>query len=88
MGIGTGIFLLVVGGILAFGVRDSFDALNLTAIGYICMAAGALAIILSLVLQNNRRRSSTTVIEERRDATRPVGPGESVVREERRDPEI
>ena len=30
MGLGTGIALLVVGGILAFGVKDSFSALDLT----------------------------------------------------------
>ena len=71
MGLGTGIALLVVGGILAFGVRDSFSAIDLTAIGYICMAAGVLAIILTLVLQSQRQRSSHTTVYERRD--RPGG---------------
>jgi hypothetical protein len=67
MGLGTGITLLVVGGILAFGVKDSFDALDLTAIGYICMAAGVLAIILTLVLQQQRRSTSHTSVVERRN---------------------
>lgn len=67
MGLGTGIALLVVGGILAFGVKDSFDALDLTAIGYICMAAGVLAIILTLVLQQQRRNTSHTSVVERRN---------------------
>ena len=67
MGIGAGIFLLVVGGILAFGVRDSLDALDLTAIGYICMGAGVLAIILTLVLQQQRRNTSHTSVVERRN---------------------
>jgi hypothetical protein len=67
MGLGTGIALLVVGGILAFGVKDSFDALDLTAIGYICMAAGVLAIILTLVLQQQRRSTSHTSVVERRN---------------------
>ena len=40
MSLGLGIFLLVVGGILAFGVRDQFIDFDLTAIGYVCMAAG------------------------------------------------
>lgn len=92
MGIGTGIFLLVVGAILAFAVRDSWDALDLTVIGYICMGAGALGIVLALILQNQRRSTSHTVVQERYDNTPPVtrepGPGETVVREERRDPGV
>src|SRR4051794_33064964 len=52
MGIGVGITLLVLGGIAAFGIRDQWSAIDLTAIGYICMAVGALAIILALVLNN------------------------------------
>jgi len=67
MGLGTGIALLVVGGILAFGVKDSFSALDLTAIGYICMGAGVLAIILTLVLQQQRRNTSHTSVVERRN---------------------
>lgn len=66
MGLGTGIALLVVGGILAFGVRDSLEAVNLTVIGYICIAAGALAIILSLVVNNQRRSTAHTEVIERR----------------------
>ncbi len=67
MGLGTGIFLLVVGGILAFGVKDSFDAVDLTAVGYICMGAGVLAIILTFVVQQQRQRTSHTTVVERRD---------------------
>lgn len=72
MGLGTGITLLVVGGILAFGVQDSIDAINLTVIGYICMAAGALAIILSLVVTQQQRTTAHTEVVERRD--RPPAP--------------
>jgi hypothetical protein len=67
MYIGGGITLLVVGAILAFGVRDRVDALDLTAIGYIGMAAGALAIVLSFVLQAQRTNTSHTEVVERRD---------------------
>lgn len=71
MGIGGGIFLLVVGAILAFAVRDSVEAIDLTVVGYICMGAGALALIISLVV--NAQRSNTTHREviERHDDTRP-----------------
>ncbi|GAA1427231.1 hypothetical protein GCM10009616_03810 [Microlunatus lacustris] len=71
MSLGLGIFLLVVGGVLAFGVRDQFSALDLTAIGYVCMAGGVLAIILTLVLQQQRRRTSNATYVERRDDPRP-----------------
>lgn len=71
MSLGLGIFLLVVGGILAFGVRDQLTDFDLTAIGYVCMAGGALAIVLTLVLQQQRRRTTNTTYVERRDDTRP-----------------
>jgi len=74
MGIGGGIFLIVVGAILAFAVSDSVDAVDLTMIGYICMAAGVLALIISLVV--NAQRSNTTHREviERHDDRRPPAP--------------
>lgn len=72
MGLGTGIALLVVGGILAFAVQDSFEAVDLTIVGYICLAAGALAIILSLVSNNQRRSTAHTEVVERRGG--PPGP--------------
>ena len=72
MSLGLGIFLLVAGGILAFGVRDQWSAIDLTAIGYVCMAGGVLAIILSLILAQQRRRTSHTTRVERHDGTPPV----------------
>lgn len=71
MYIGGGISLLVVGAILAFGVRDRVDVLDLTAIGWICMAAGALAIILSLVLNRQSSNTAHTEVIERRDVGGP-----------------
>ena len=69
MSLGAGILLLVVGGILAFGVRDQWSAIDLTAIGYVCMAGGALAIILSLVIGQQRRRTSHTTTVQRAATT-------------------
>lgn len=71
MGIGAGISLLVIGAILSFGVRDSIDAIDLTVIGYICMGAGALGIILALVMNNQRANTSHTEYVERRDMGNP-----------------
>ncbi|MDN4477915.1 DUF6458 family protein [Demequina lignilytica] len=58
MALGSGIFLIVIGAILAFAVRDSIDAVDLTMVGYIALAAGVIAIIISLVV--NAQRSNTT----------------------------
>lgn len=65
MALGSGIFLLVVGAILAFAVRDSIEAVDMVMIGYICMGAGVLALILSLVLYAQRGRTSHHEVVER-----------------------
>jgi len=72
MGIGAGIFLLAVGGILAFGVTDRISGVDLTVVGYILMGAGALGIALVLLLNGQRTRTShTTVVEERHEPRDP-----------------
>ena len=58
MSLGLGIFLLVAGGILAFGVRDQWSAFDLTVIGYVLMAGGALAIILYFIVMGQRRSAA------------------------------
>ena len=72
MYIGGGIFLLVIGAILAFAVNDtSVGAVDLSVIGWICMGGGALAIRLSRVLMNQRANTSHTEGVERRDLGGP-----------------
>lgn len=58
MYIGGSIVLLALGAILAFAVQDAISGVDLVVVGYILMAAGALGIVLSLVLmgQRNDRR--------------------------------
>ncbi len=63
---GTGIGLLVIGAILAFAVRDAISGVDLTMIGYICMAGGLLAVILGLVT-NAQATRRTNVVEHRDD---------------------
>ena len=75
MRIGPGITLIVVGAVLAFAVRDSWSAVNLTALGIIIMLAGAAGIWLSYRLTNQRRRADTKVIDpevERQYRTSPA----------------
>nr|WP_300151139.1 DUF6458 family protein [Propionicimonas sp.] len=63
---GSGIALLVIGAILAFAVKDSIPGVSLTIIGYICLGAGVLAIILGLVT-NAQASKRTNVVEHRDD---------------------
>ena len=65
MGIGLGIVLVVIGLILVLGVIN-FDIsfVDDSALGWILLVVGILAIILALVI--NQQRSRTTHVEERR----------------------
>lgn len=63
---GGSIALLALGAILAFAVQDRLAGVDLVAVGYICMAAGALGIILSLVVNGQRERGG-----RRRDVRPP-----------------
>ncbi len=56
MKIGFGIFLIAVGAILSFAVKDSISGVNLAMIGWILMGAGALVTIISLVLMTANRK--------------------------------
>ncbi len=63
MGIGLGVFLIIVGAVLAFGVKANLNDFDLTTIGYILMGGGVLVIILSLLvfMPRTRRARSTAV---------------------------
>ncbi len=75
MGIGTGIFLIVVGAILAFAISpDTWEVVNLNIVGYICIAAGILALILALVYNQQRRNTSHREVVERYDDRRNPPP--------------
>jgi len=64
MGIGVSVFLLAVGGILAWGVNvDNAEGFNINTIGVILMVVGAIGLIVSLAIFGSRGRS--TVVEER-----------------------
>ncbi|CAL8973354.1 MAG: DUF6458 family protein [Actinobacteria bacterium] len=63
---GSGIALLVIGAILSFAVRDMVPGVDLTMVGYICLGAGVLAIIIGLVT-NAQASRRTNVVEHRSD---------------------
>ncbi len=63
MGIGFGVFLIIVGAVVAFGVKAHIYNFDLTTIGYILMGGGVLVILLSLLifLPRTRRARSSAV---------------------------
>jgi hypothetical protein len=50
MAFGTSIFLIAVGAILKYAITDSLDDVDLSTVGLILMIAGALGIVLSLIV--------------------------------------
>lgn len=60
MSLGAGIFLVVIGAILAYALNIQVDWIDLHLVGYILMVAGVVGIVIGLVLLTRRRRSVTT----------------------------
>ena len=66
MAIGLGIVLIVAGLVLVLDVVNwDTAAVDMETLGWILLIAGALAIVISLIVQSQRTRS-THVVEERR----------------------
>ncbi|MBC7374917.1 MAG: hypothetical protein H7323_13090 [Frankiales bacterium] len=63
MGIGASIFLLALGAILAFAVNVQTSGFDINTIGIILMIAGAVGLVMFLLVFGRRDRSS--VGEER-----------------------
>jgi hypothetical protein len=78
MSLGLGIFLVVVGAILVWALNFSVDWIDLDLVGYILMGAGAVIIILGIVLLTRKRNSVSTTHR----VVDPVN-GEQVTRQER-----
>ena len=56
MRLGTSIFLLALGAVLAFAVDVQLSSVDLDVVGWILMAAGALGIVVELAVWAPRRR--------------------------------
>ena len=77
MGIGASVFLLAVGAILTFALNVEISGVDLDMVGWVLMAAGAIGLVVTLIIWGGRRREVVTTapaeyrtVEERRD----VGP--------------
>ncbi|TCC54960.1 hypothetical protein E0H73_37830 [Kribbella pittospori] len=66
MGIGVSVFLLAVGGVLAFAVSDRISGVDLTAVGYILMGAGALGLAITMFFISQRSHTTHTSVTEHR----------------------
>jgi uncharacterized membrane protein HdeD (DUF308 family) len=71
MGIGAGIVLIVIGAILLFALNIDMPFVSDDTLGIILIVAGALALVLALVLQAQRSRTKH-VQENRYDGPPPV----------------
>jgi len=86
MTIGSGIGLIILGAILAFGIEaDTIGGINLQFIGYILMAGGLVGLIIGLGLMSRRagpRRTSRTEVTEQnttRGGTETVRRSDNVI---------
>jgi uncharacterized membrane protein len=65
MGIGASVIIMAVGAILTFAVEaGSAEGFNINTIGIILMIAGALGLLMTLLIWGPRNR--TRVVEDRR----------------------
>ena len=78
MGIGVSIFLIALGAILTFATDVSVSGLDLDVVGVVLMLAGALGLVMTLLIWGPRRRATRV---ERMD--RGVVPRREVVEERR-----
>ncbi len=62
MGIGGSIFLIALGAIIAFGVRNqSFGPFDLNVVGWVLMLAGFVGLALTMYVWTSRRRRVVTM---------------------------
>lgn len=55
MRIGSSLALIAIGAILAFAVTDRINDIDLTMVGYILLAVGALGVVVTLATATNNR---------------------------------
>lgn len=60
MSLGAGIFLVVVGAVLAFALNVQVSGIDLHLVGYILMVAGLVGVVLGIVLLTRKRQSVST----------------------------
>ena len=64
MALGSGIALIVIGAVLSFALDLQVEGVDFVLIGYICMGAGLVAVILSLIVNAQRANTSHRQVTE------------------------
>jgi hypothetical protein len=82
MYVGLGIILLVVGGVLAFAVRESVEQIDLVMVGWILIAGGALSLIVGAIQGLGWMSARSTKMHTERHMS---GDGQHYVEETRAD---
>lgn len=72
MGYGFGAFLLVVGLVLALAVTDSIEGVDLTTVGWIMAAVGAVVIAITAITWNSGRRARNVQTTTHADGSQTV----------------
>lgn len=72
MGYGAGAFLLAVGLVLALAVNDNVNGVDLTLVGWIVAAVGALIIVLSFFTWNRTRANRAVATTTHADGSQTV----------------
>jgi hypothetical protein len=70
MGIGVSVFLLALGAILTFAVNASVQGLDINVVGIILMVAGAIGLLMTLLVFGRRDRGAVAdeqVVTRERD---------------------
>lgn len=67
MGIGVSVFLLAIGAILTFAVNASVSGLDINVVGIILMIAGAIGLLLTMLVFGRDRTGADTVVTRERD---------------------
>ncbi|MGB8649448.1 MAG: DUF6458 family protein [Mycobacteriales bacterium] len=68
MGIGASVFLLAIGAILAFAVDYTVSGVDINVIGFILMVAGAIGLLMTMLVFGRRDRgvvTEETVVRDR-----------------------
>ena len=64
MGIGVSVFLFAVGAILTFAVNATVQGIDIATVGVILMIAGALGLIMTVLVFGRRGGTTETVVED------------------------
>ncbi len=66
MGIGVSVFLLALGAILTFALNTEVSGIDISVVGIILMVAGAIGLLLTMLVFGRDRRTGNGVVTEER----------------------